>query len=261
MAALVAIVALIGYFATRQTNPTTGEVQHISMTAEQEVGLGKQATPEMEAQYGGLTKDPALQQRVESIGQKIVSSSDAKAAPYPFAFHVLADQSTINAFALPGGQVFITEALLKLLQTDGQLAGVLAHEITHVVGRHSAEQAARAQLADGLTGAAVLATYDPNDPNSANNAGVAQMVEQMVNMRFGRADELEADKRGVTFMSEAGYDPQAMVGVMQILDQASQGARPPEFFSTHPDPGHRIEEIQKAIAEVYPNGVPAGLTP
>src|SRR5690606_28127547 len=119
----------------------------------------------------------------------------------PFEFHVLADQQTINAFALPGGQVFVTEGLLQLLETEGELAGVLAHEIFHVVGRHSAEQVARAQLAEGLTGAAVIAAYDPNDPSSAQSAQVALLVGQVVNMRFGREDELESDHEGVSYMA------------------------------------------------------------
>lgn len=261
IAAAIAIFSLITYFSTRQTNPVTDEVQNISMTAEQEIALGQQAAPEMMAQYGGPTANAELQQRVEQIGQKILSGSEAGQAPYPFAFHVLADQQTVNAFALPGGQVFITEALAGLLETEGELAGVLAHEVVHVVGRHSAEQAARAQLTDGLTGAAVIASYDPENPSSSQRAAMAQLIGQMVNMRFGREDELESDRLGVQYMADAGYDPRALIRVMQVLEQANSGPQPPEFMSTHPDPGNRIQQIEAAIAERFPEGVPAGLTP
>ncbi|HEU5098413.1 MAG TPA: M48 family metalloprotease [Roseiflexaceae bacterium] len=256
---IAAIVALVGYFGATQLNPVTQETQHISMTVEQEIGLGKQAAPEMEQQFGGLSQDQALQAKVTELGNAIVKASDAGKSPYQFEFHVLGDQQTVNAFALPGGQVFVTEALLKLLQTDGELAGVLSHEIFHVVGRHSAEQAARAQLADGLTGAAVIATYDPNNPASANSAQVAQLISQMVNMSYGRDDELESDNQGVHYMAQSGYDPRAMVSVMQKLEQASDGQQPPEFFSTHPSPDRRIEQIQAQINKEFPNGVPDNL--
>jgi beta-barrel assembly-enhancing protease len=259
MAAIVAIVAIVGYFGATQINPVTQEEQHLSMTAEQEIALGKQAAPEMEQQFGGLSQDQALQAKVTDVGSSIVKASDAGKSPYQFEFHVLADQKTINAFALPGGQVFITEALLKLMQTDGEVAGVLSHEIFHVVGRHSAEQAARAQLSEGLTGAAVMATYDPNDPASTGSAQVAQLIGQMVGMRYGREDELESDNQGVHYMAQAGYDPRAMVTVMQKLEQASNGQEPPEFFSTHPSPERRIEQIQAEINKEFPNGVPDNL--
>jgi len=259
VAAIAAIIAIVGYFGATQLNPVTNETQHISMTTEQEIALGRQAAPEMEQQFGGLSQDQTLQAKVTDLGNAIVKGSDAGKSPYQFEFHVLADQQTVNAFALPGGQVFITEALMKLLQTDGQLAGVLSHEIFHVVGRHSAEQAARAQLSDGLTGAAVIATYDPNDPASTGSAQVAQLISQMVNMSYGRDDELEADNQGVHYMAQSSYDPRAMVSVMQKLEQAGNGQEPPEFFSTHPSPDHRIEQIQAEITKEFPSGVPDNL--
>jgi predicted Zn-dependent protease len=259
IAVILAVVALVGYFGATQINPVTQEKQHVSMTPEQEIALGKQAAPEMEQQFGGLSQDQALQSKVADLGKAVVQASDAGKSPYQFEFHVLADQKTVNAFALPGGQVFVTEALLKLLQTDGEVASVLSHEIFHVVGRHSAEQAARQQLSNGLTGAAVMAAYDPNDPASANSAQVGELISQMVNMSYGREDELEADNRGVHYMAQAGYDPRAMVTVMQKLEQASNGQEPPEFFSTHPSPERRIEQIQAEIDKEFPNGVPDNL--
>jgi predicted Zn-dependent protease len=259
MAAIVAIVALVGYFGSTQINPVTQEEQRVAMTVEQEIALGKQAAPEMEKEFGGLSQDQALRAKVSDMGNAIVQASDASKSPYQFEFHVLGDQQTVNAFALPGGQIFVTEAMIKLLETDGELAGVLAHEIFHVVGRHSAEQAARAQLADGLTGAAVMAAYDPNDPSSAGSAQVAQLISQMIGMRYGREDELESDNLGVTYMAQGGFDPRAMIGVMQKLEQAGNGQQPPEFFSTHPNPDRRIEQIQAAIDKQFPSGVPDNL--
>jgi predicted Zn-dependent protease len=156
---------------------------------------------------------------------------------------------------LPGGQVFITAALLSELKTEGQLAGVLGHEIGHVVARHSAQRMAKQQLTQGITGAVVVAA------GGGGEAQLAQMVGQMVNMKYGREDELQSDTLGVRFMSEAGYDPRAMVGVQEILAQQSGGEAPPEILSTHPSAPNRIQTIEAAIAAVYPGGVPAGMQP
>lgn len=245
--AVVAVVALIGYYSTSQDNPVTGETQHIDISAEQEIALGLQAAPRMAQQHGGLHPDAQAQAQVKQVGNRIVQATAARQTPYQFEFHLLADPQTVNAFALPGGQVFITAALLSRLQNEDQLAGVLAHEIGHVVGRHSAEQMAKSKLTQGLTGAAVIATYDPQNPATQQGAAVAALVGQMVNMKYGRDDELESDELGVRFMSEAGYDPTALIEVMRILEEAGGGARQPEFFSTHPSPDNRVARIEAAI--------------
>lgn len=252
-------ITLFSYFRLRSHNPVTGETQHVDLTKDQEVMLGLQATAEMAAQFDGLLADQEVQLRIDDIGQRIVDRSDAVKGGYPFAFHVLADNETINAFALPGGQVFITNALLTKLTSDAEVAGVLGHEIAHVVGRHSAEHIAKQKLTQGLTGAAVIATYDPGNPSSQAAAMMAQMVQSMITLKYGRSDELESDELGVKFMAQAGYDPRAMVKVMQVLAEAGGPNRQPEFFSTHPNPDNRIERINAAIAALYPQGVPAEL--
>ena len=249
-AAIIAIMSLVSYFGSRQDNPVTGETQYIGITVDQEIALGLQAAPQMAAEFGGLDPDERAQSAVDDIGNLIVQTSPASQTPYQFEFHLLEDQQTINAFALPGGQVFITRALFDRLQTEGEVAGVLGHEIGHVVARHSAEHMAKAQLTEGLTGAAVLATYDPDNPASANSAQVAMLIGQMINLKFGRDDELESDFLGVCFINDAGYNPEELIRVMQVLAEASQGNAPPEFFSTHPNPERRIERIQDAIQNI-----------
>ncbi|MBC8064111.1 MAG: M48 family metalloprotease [Chlorobia bacterium] len=259
IAGVIALIAVIGYFSSSSQNPITGEKQHVDMSTDQEIALGLQAAPQMMQEFGGEDRDPEKNALVDQIGNEVVKGSVASKAPYRFEFHLLADQKTINAFALPGGQVFITRALLDRLTTRGQLAGVLGHEVGHVVARHGAEHMAKAKLTQGLTGAAVMATYDPNNPNSAGSAVIAQMVGQMVNMKYGRDDEIESDKLGVKFLAESGYDPRAMIEVMKILKEAGGGGRQPEFFSSHPNPENRIERIQQAIKDQFPNGLPNGL--
>lgn len=261
IAMAMVIFALVSFFGSKVTNPVTGEEQYISISEEQEIAIGLQSTPQMMQEFDGLDPDPGLQQIVDNIGYRLLQSGFASKSDYPFEFHLLADQETINAFALPGGQIFITRALFERLETEGQLAGVLAHEVVHVLSRHGAERIAEMQLTQGLTGAVVLATYDPDNPNSQQTAQVAMLIGQLVNMKFGRDDEIQSDTLGVKIMTQAGYDPRSMITVMQVLDQASSGNRPPEFFSTHPNPENRIGKIEAAISAEYPNGVPAGLIP
>ncbi len=261
VAVVMVVIALISYFSKREFNPITGETQHISLSKEQEVAIGLQSAPEMAAQHGGELQDPRAQQYLDEVCQKLLTNTDAGQSDWPFDCHLLADPQTINAFALPGGQVFITAALFNLLETEGQLAGVMGHEIAHVVARHSAQRIAQQELTQGITGAVVMASYDPNNPASQGTAQVAQMVAGLVNMKYGRDDELQSDKLGVRFMAQSGYDPNAMKSVMEILAKSAGENRQPEFFSTHPNPENRIGKIEAAIQEEFPNGVPAGLIP
>lgn len=261
IALVLAVIAIAGYFlGTREEfNPITQENQRIALTIEEEIALGLQSAPQMAAEFGGLDPDEQLQAQIDEIGRRLVESSEAGQTEYPFEFHVLADTQTVNAFALPGGQIFVTRALLNVMETEGEVAGVLGHEIGHVVGRHSAEQLAKSRLIQGLAGAAGVGLYDPENPQSASAAQMAQIVGAMITMKYGRDDELQSDRLGVRFLADAGYDPRALIRVMEALEQASGGARQPEFMSTHPDPGNRIEEIQRAIEAEFPNGVPDGL--
>ena len=262
IAAVVLIIGLVSFLASKEYNPITDEEQYVSLTPRQEIALGLEATPQMIQQFGGLHPDPQLQAYVDEVGQRIVQQSQAGQTEYQFEFHLLADPETINAFALPGGPIFITDALFERFQTEGQLAGVLGHEVGHVVARHSAQQIAKSELTNAAIGAVVIAASDPEHPQrGAAAAQVAALVGQLVNMQYGRDDELESDRLGVRFMADAGYDPRAMLQVMQILAEASGGQGPPEFFSTHPNPENRLQRIEQAIQEEFPNGVPEGLQP
>ena len=255
--ALMAAIALFSYFASREVNPVTGETQHIAISQEQEIALGLQSAPQMAAEFGGADPDGSIQADVESVGQRVVGRVAGK-TPYKFRFVVLSDAKTVNAFALPGGPVFITRALLANLENEAQLAGVLSHEAGHVIGRHSAEHLTKGQLTEGLVGAAGVAAS--NDQNSGQQAAqVAAVVGQMVQLKYGRSDELEADSLGVGLMADAGYDPRALVDVMAILARSSGASRQPEFLSSHPDPGNRQEKIREAIAKRFPGGVPVDL--
>ena len=236
----IILFTVFKYYSNRGTNPYTGKKQSIEITEEQEILLGLQSAPEMAQQHGGLYPNQEAQDLVDKIGNRLVDNSIARETPYRYDFHLLRDPEAINAFALPGGQIFITYALFKKLENEDQLAGVLGHEIGHVVGRHSAERMANQGLTQGIISGVMV--------GADQGAGqMAAMIANVVNMKYGRGDELESDDLGVKFMIDAGYQPEEMIGVMQILKTAAGPDRTPEFQSTHPDPENRIEKIKEAI--------------
>jgi predicted Zn-dependent protease len=235
----------------------------VALSEKDEIALGLHAMPQMIRQHGGEHPDPRAQAHVDRIGGRLLAALNKWLAghnpprrnPFPFEFHLLRDSRTINAFALPGGQVFITQALYQRLQTEGQLAGVIGHEIGHVLSRHGAQRLAQQRLTQGLAGAAGVAGGD------INSARLAQAVGELVNMRYGREDELESDKWGVRLCAMAGYDPKAMYGVMKVLEEAAPGGGPPEMMSTHPKPANRAKYVEEVIKTEFPEGLPPGLEP
>ncbi len=251
------IGGLFSYYGNTDVNPVTNEKQRVQLTPRQEVVLGLQSRQQMAAQHGGLYPDENLQAYVKSVGERIVSRSQAAKSPYPFEFHLLRDPQVINAFALPGGQVFITAALFSKLETEAQLAGVFGHEIFHAVGRHGAEHLAKQQLGSSLVNAVGIAASGGND-GGQTAAMIAQAAGQLANLRYGRQDESESDRYGLQFIVEAGYDPRGIVELMQILARNS-GGRQPEFLSSHPDPGNRLETLKGQIQKMFPQGIPKNL--
>ncbi|MBT8191048.1 MAG: M48 family metallopeptidase [Saprospiraceae bacterium] len=230
------------YFTNVQENPITGEMQRVQWTSEQEIQLGIQSAPQMAAQHGGLHPDQQAQDLVDQVGERLVRSTIVRKSGYPYDFHLLADPKMVNAFALPGGQVFITAALFSRLQNEDQLAGVLGHEIGHVIHRHGAERMAKSGFIQGIIQSVMLGSG--GDPSMAQVAGV---VGNYVNLSYGRDQELESDDWGVRLMLEAGYDPEELISVMDILEEASGGRNVPEFQSSHPSPENRREMIEEAI--------------
>ncbi|GAB5475999.1 MAG: M48 family metallopeptidase [Maribacter sp.] len=223
-----------------EENPYTGRSQHITMNADQEIAIGLESAPQMAQQHGGLYPDERLQSFVDAVGNKLVQNSLARETPYKYDFHLLADDRTINAFALPGGQCFITYALFSQLN-EAQLAGVLGHEIGHVIGRHSAERIASSEFWRTATMGATVGAGDIGN--------VVGGIGQNTLLKNGRGDELESDDLGVLIMMRSGYDPNEMIKVMQILKAAAGPNRVPEFQSTHPDPENRIQKIKESIAK------------
>lgn len=235
--AAIAAFAFLRKCSQEEVNPYTGKTQAISLSPDEEIAIGLQSAPSMAQQHGGLHPRSDYQDLVDTIGKKLVNNSIAKKTPYKYDFHLLADAQTINAFALPGGQIFITYALFSQLQNEDQLAGVLGHEIGHVLGKHSNER---------ITNANFWKTFAMGS-SAIDMGGVVQQMGQGLLLKNGRGDELESDKLGVYFMMDAGYNPEEMIGVMEILKTAAGPNRAPEFQSSHPDPENRIENIKETI--------------
>lgn len=256
IALIIAAVGFFMYLTHTEKNPITGVKQHIAITPQQEIRLGLQAAPGMAAKMGGEipSSDPRTQE-VQKIGQQIISGTEAHRGPWHFQFHLLADPKTINAFALPGGQIFITLGLLNKLETEAQLAGVLAHETGHVIERHSAQQMATGELGQILVMATGVGASDANHPSHAQAAAaVANIINQVTQLRYSRKDELQADQWGLRLMAEAGYNPKAMLEVMQILEKAvPAGGHTPEMLLTHPYPENRRAQIKTYLEEHPPS--------
>lgn len=259
---IAAILLLFGAFrflTSTQVNPVTGEKQHVAMSVPQEIALGVQSAPQMAAQMGGEvdpnSKSAAL---VREVGERLVENAIPR-SPYRFQFHLLRDPSTVNAFALPGGQIFITVGLLSRLQNEAQLAGVLGHEIGHVVHRHAAQHMAKGALGQTLVTAVGVASSDDRSSGRGNQQ-IAAMVNSMVQLKYGRGDESQSDQFGLEAMTASGFDPSQMLGVMKILSEVSKGNRQPEWLASHPYPEHRAEQIEAWLNQKYPDGVPERLT-
>ncbi len=236
---IIALISLISYFASGEVNPVTGENQFISLTVEQEISLGQQSVGALIQQYGGLYQDQEIQNAVRQIGRTLVNDSFANNTPWRFEFYVL-DSDITNAFALPGGPVFITTGLLFQLESVDAVAGVLSHEIVHILARHGAQRIAQSELTNGLIGAVGVASGDRETTQAA------AIIGNLVNMQYGRDDETESDTLGVCLMIQAGYNPMGLVQVMEVLSQGVSGVQP-EFFSSHPNPDNRIGRIQETI--------------
>ncbi len=219
------------------------------MNVDQEIHLGKQAAPGFEAESGGPYPSELAQAYVARVGNTLVAElTPEERTKYEFSFTLL-NSGIINAFALPGGPIFISRGLLVEMQSEDDLAGVLGHEIGHVVHRHTAYRIQRAQGFQLLLAAIGVGLQVGGGPGYVGD--VSGLIVQLTDLKYGRDDESESDMSGVVYMVRAGYDPRGMISVMKILKSAGGGATP-EFFSTHPDPDNRLVAISEAIGKRWP---------
>ncbi len=254
---LLAITSLAIAPAACSTNPATGRSQLNVLSESEEVRIGEEAAPEFVKENGGELPSKPVLNYVRDIGKELAAVSERP--DLPWEFHVL-DSSVINAFALPGGKVFISRGLLERMNNEAQLAGVLGHEVGHVTAKHINDRMAQA-IGWGVVGAAVGVAGQVTDEDWLSVLGVGVGVGGgLYQLSFSRDQEIESDKLGIRYMARLGYDPRGQVQVMQILHDASQqaGGGGIEFLSTHPLPQTRIDRLEQLINDQYRDQIRAG---
>jgi len=248
---LIAMLILVtGLFATGcVTNPATKEKELIFLSSDQEIALGKEAAPQFEKEFDGKVENEALQQYVRSVGAKLAAASDRL---MPYEYTLLASKVP-NAFALPGGKVYVTAGLMKMMENERGLAAVLGHETGHIAALHNVKGLQRqmgaavlVEIADYAMGAQV--------PDATK---VTELVSGIINLKYSRDDEYQADQFGILYMTRAGYNPWGMVELLTALDSLDK-SNPglfDEMFMTHPLTPKRIEEARTTVQGQYPTAV------
>lgn len=231
------------------TNPTTGRRQLEGLGRDQEMALGAQESPKLVAEMGGEVQNPALRGYIDEVGQSLKQHTEAD-GPQRQWFFTLIDSDIINAFALPGERVFMSRGLADKMTSEAQLAGVLGHEIGHVMARHTAERIGQAQIGQGILTVGGIFAGNSQGGQIAMQGG--QLLIGGTLLKFSREQESEADKLGMRYMTKAGYNPRGQLEVMEILKAASGGGGgTPEILATHPLPQTRIDDIQNMLNSEY----------
>ncbi len=237
------LLALAGFAAGGcALNPATGKREFSLVTPAQEAAMGREGYIAAVAEYGAY-EDAALAAYVDSVGRRVARASEQPDLTWKFT---VLDDPVVNAFAMPGGYIYVTRGLLAHMQSEAQLAGVLGHEIGHVTARHSARQITQQQLAGlGLGFAAAVS------PGFRRHGAMAEQALGLLMLKYSRDDESQADELGVRYTSGSGYDPREIPGTYRTLQRIAARADQslPVYFSTHPDPGARAERTTSLAAK------------
>lgn len=231
---------LIGGLATSgcSTNPATGQRQLSLIGEGQEIEMGKQADPEIIASMG-LYPDEGVQQYVNQLGQRLAAASERPDLPWTFR---VIDDPTVNAFAVPGGFIYVTRGLMTHITSEAELAGVIGHEIGHVTARHSVNDLSKQQLAQLGLGIGMIFS-----PTIASLGNLASAGLQVLFLKYSRDHENQADELGVRYMRRLNYEPTQLAEVMRMLERSSEvegsSGKVPEWLSTHPNPPNRVAHI------------------
>ena len=219
-------------------------------TPQQDIEVGKRAATDAAKQLP-LCNDPKVDAYLTQLGMRLVAKLPTNGVQYPFEFHCVNDKA-INAFALPGGYVFINRGAIEAADNEAQLAGVMAHELSHVALRHGTNQATKAEAAEGFLG--IAGGIFGGSTGGALLTKLGAFAAGGVLLRYSRTAESQADVMGTQVLYDSGYDPRAMAQFFEKLEAESKGKNPPEFFSDHPSPEHRVERVDEEIEKL--GGVP-----
>ncbi len=241
----VAGVALLALVAACATNPVTGRREFTLMSEAQEIAIGRESDAQIKAEMG-VYDDPALQTYVSEIGLRLARLSERPELPWQFT---VVDQPAINAFALPGGFIYLTRGILPFLDNEAELAGVLGHEIGHVAARHAAQQYTRSLGGQiGLVAAGIFV------PAARPFGQLSQQAMGLLFLRYGRDDEIQSDDLGARYAAAGGWDPQGVPGMLSTLGRLDEAAGErkgvPNWLSTHPDPLSRVSEVAPTVAQL-----------
>ncbi len=246
---LLALLLVLAPLSGCTTNTATGRSQLLAMSWEEEVRIGAEASPEFIQQGGGELPDEKVLAYVRELGGRLAAESEMP--DIEWEFHVL-DSQVINAFALPGGKVFMSRGLMEKMTNEAQLAGVLGHEIGHVTARHGNERMTQALVAQGvILAVGIGGAVSDNEWMQVLGVGTA-VGGQLFLLKYSRSNESEADALGVRYMARLGYNPVGQVQVMEILRAAGGGGGGPEWLATHPAPETRIKDLESLILKDYP---------
>lgn len=239
---LITLLLLSSLLAGCSINPVTGKREFIMISREEEIAMGEQASPELEEQFGGRIDNERLQDYITSVGLKVSSVSDRD---MPYEFTIVASKVP-NAFALPGGKIFISAGLLSKMSNERQLAAVLGHETGHVCALHNVkgmQQAMGGQVLVQVVGSIIGGT------EGAVAEAATRVVSTMVNLKYSREYEYQADELGIKYMTLAGYNPWGMVELLSVLFEQSKSEPGSlgEWFRTHPLTSKRIENAESFI--------------
>ncbi len=215
-----------------------------------DISEGKKFATQVE-QQSQLCNDPKADAYLTQLGKRLASHLNTNGVQYPFEFHCVNDKS-INAFALPGGYVFINRGAIEAADNESQLAGVMAHELSHVALRHGTAQASKATFAQGAAG--IFGTIFGGSTGGALLTEGLQLGAASALLKYSRTAETQADVMGTQVLYDSGYDPRGMAQFFEKLEQVSKGKTPPEFFSDHPNPDHRLERVDTEIEKL--GGIP-----
>jgi hypothetical protein len=210
---------------------------------QEDIRLGKQVAVDAEKQLPSCNS-PKVDAYLAELGSKLILKLPTEGVKYPWEFHCVNDKA-INAFALPGGFVFVNRGALEAADNEAQLAGVIAHELSHVALRHGTSEATKAQAAQ--TGVGILGAIFGGNAGGALLTELGRFSAGGVLLRYSRAAETQADVVGTQVLYDAGYDPRALAQFFEKIEADSKGQNPPEFFSDHPNPEHRVERVEEEI--------------
>ena len=246
---LIALPASLYAQGAEPQLPDPGTVSGITKEQQEQVGL--QAMAEVYKQMPVLPDSSPETQYIQQLGKKLAAVIPADAS-WPFQFHVI-PQKEINAFALPGGPMFVNVGTLTSADNEAELAGVMAHEMAHVYMQHSVKQASKQSMTQGLLGV-LGSVLGSGTVGSLARAGIG-IGAGVLSLKYSRGDEAQADAVGAIIMYKAGYDPKALPAFFQKLEQ--EGGRGPQFLSDHPNPGNRVTAIQKEVQNWPPKNFQA----